>query len=84
VTIDCRQLCSMLFEYVNGELPDDRRESLEAHLRACPPCVIHMETYRVTVTLSRKLPCRPMSPDCERRLREALARECPGQMLGDE
>jgi anti-sigma factor RsiW len=70
----------MLLDYVNGELSEERRAVLEAHLKACPPCVVHLETYRVTITLSRKLPCRPLSPECERRLREALARECPGKM----
>jgi anti-sigma factor RsiW len=84
VTIDCRQLCDLLFDYINGDLPEDRREVLEAHMKACPPCLVHVETYRVTITMSRKLPCRTMSPECERRLREVLARECPGQMTRDE
>jgi anti-sigma factor RsiW len=77
VTIDCRQLCDLLFDYVSGDLPDDRRALLEAHLKACPPCFVELETYRITVTLTRKLPCRPLSPECERRLREMLAKECP-------
>jgi anti-sigma factor RsiW len=77
VTVDCRQLCDLLFDYVNGDLTEDRRQLLEEHLRVCPPCVVEVETYRVTVMLSRKLPCRGMSPECEQRLRAALARECP-------
>jgi anti-sigma factor RsiW len=84
VKIDCRQLCDLLFDYVNGDLTEDRRQLLEEHLKACPPCFIHVETYRITVTLSRKLQCRGLPPDCERRLREALARECPGRLKREE
>jgi anti-sigma factor RsiW len=79
VTIDCRQLCDLVFEYVSGELSADRRELLEAHLKVCPPCVIYVETYRLTISLSRKLCCRSLSPECEKRLRDALARECREQ-----
>ena len=75
--VDCRQLCELLFDYISGDLPEDRRLLLEEHLKKCPPCLIHMETYRVTVTLTRKLPCRGLPPECEQRLRAALARECP-------
>jgi len=77
VKIDCRQLCELLFDYVNGDLTDERRVLLEEHLKVCPPCYIHVETYKVTITLGRKLPCKCLPPECEQRLREKLARECP-------
>ena len=84
MTVDCSKLADLLFDFVSGELPDDQRELLEAHLKACPPCVVHVETYRVTITLTRKLPCHALPPEFERRLREVLVRECPGQMGGGE
>ena len=68
MNIDCRQLCDLVFDYVNGDLTDDRRELLKAHLKVCPPCVIHVETYRVTIKLSGKLPCRCLPPELEQRL----------------
>ena len=73
--VDCRQLADLLYEFVSGELPDDRRAVLEEHIRACPPCLVYVETYRVTIRLSRKLPCAPLPPDAERRLRQVLERE---------
>jgi anti-sigma factor RsiW len=76
VNIDCSQLADLVFDFVAGDLPDDRRELLEAHLEACPPCTVHVQTYRVTITLSRKLPCRALPPEVEQRLRDVLAREC--------
>jgi anti-sigma factor RsiW len=78
MNIDCTQLADLLLDYVSGELPEDRRELLETHLKACPPCYIHVQTYKVTITLTRKLPCRELPAEVERRLREAVARECGG------
>jgi len=75
--IDCNRLCEMLFEFVSGELPEDHRQLFEEHLKACPPCVVHVETYRVTIHMSRNLPCPPLPTHLEQRLRELLTRECP-------
>jgi anti-sigma factor RsiW len=75
VTIDCSQLPDLLFDFISGELPEDQRGVLEAHLKLCRPCFVHVETYRVTITLTRKLRSNTMPPEVERRLREALARE---------
>jgi anti-sigma factor RsiW len=77
--VDCRQLANLLYEFVSGELPDDRRALLEEHLRVCPPCLVYVETYRVTIRLSQRLPQVPMPPELERRLREVLERECGGK-----
>jgi anti-sigma factor RsiW len=75
VTLDCSQLAEMVLDFVNGELPDDRLEVFEAHLKACPPCFIHVQTYRVTITMTRSLPCRSIPSDVEQRLRDAVMRE---------
>jgi anti-sigma factor RsiW len=82
--VDCRQLAELLFDFVSGELPDDRRALLEEHLRVCPPCVVHVETYRVTIRLTRCLPPRPLPDDVERRLRKVWERECGGQVSSDQ
>ena len=74
--IDCCQLAELLVDFINGELPEDRRGLLEEHLRACPPCLIYVETYRLTITITRKLPPRPIPLQLEKRLLEALKREC--------
>lgn len=75
MTIDCTKLAELLFDFVNGDLPDDRRELLEAHIQSCTPCYLHVETYRITITLTRKLPCKELPADVEQRLRDAVARE---------
>jgi anti-sigma factor RsiW len=75
MTVDCTRLADLLFDFVSGELPDDQRELLEAHLKACGPCYVHVQTYRITVTLTRKLTCKQLPPEVEQRLRDALCRE---------
>jgi anti-sigma factor RsiW len=72
---DCRRLAELLFDYINGDLDDEGRAWLELHMRECPPCLVYVETYRVTVRLTRRLPTAPMPQDVERRLRAVLARE---------
>jgi anti-sigma factor RsiW len=76
VTIDCCRLAEMLFDFINGDLSAEQCEVLEAHIQACPPCLIHVQTYRVTITMTRKLTRPSLPPEVEQRLRAALAREC--------
>ncbi|MFO0809386.1 MAG: zf-HC2 domain-containing protein [Gemmataceae bacterium] len=75
--IDCGRLGELLCDFVNGELADELRQVLEAHLAACPPCVVHVETYRLTVTMTRKLQPVRIPSDVMCRLREAIRREFP-------
>jgi anti-sigma factor RsiW len=77
VKINCCQLGELLFDYVSGELTDERRALLEEHLRVCPPCVVYVETYRITMRLTKCLKAAPLPPDVAQRLRAAVERECP-------
>jgi hypothetical protein len=51
----CREFVEVLFEFVEGELPDDKRQLAQTHLDACPPCVAYVQSYHVTVKICRKL-----------------------------
>ena len=77
MTIDCGRLADLLLEFVSGELPEEHRTMFEAHLKACPPCVVFVETYRVTIRLTRMLPSHTLPPELERRLRETLRARVP-------
>lgn len=55
---DCRDMLPLLSAYVDGELPDDKREMVEAHLEACPVCRMSVEemteaskSYRALIPL---------------------------------
>jgi hypothetical protein len=68
----CRELAELLFEYTQGELDPDLCEHITRHLSLCPPCVAYMESYRITIQLTRKLPDAPMPPELVQRLQEAM------------
>jgi anti-sigma factor RsiW len=50
----CKESIHSLLEYVDGELSDAQALELQEHLRACPPCVDFMQTYRATPKLARR------------------------------
>jgi len=73
----CQKIAEALYELVEGEVAVEVRRELELHCDECPPCAALVETYRLTIHLSRKLPPAPLPPGCLERLRQALAGEPP-------
>ncbi|HZU36253.1 MAG TPA: zf-HC2 domain-containing protein [Gemmataceae bacterium] len=69
----CRELIQLLIDFVSGELPPEHQALVQQHLQTCPPCVAYLQTYQHTIRLARQLPCQPLPPDLDRRLRAALA-----------
>lgn len=78
----CRELIEQLLEFVADELTPEQVQRIQDHLEVCPPCVAILETYRVTIRLSRQLPCKPLPPSCEQRLRAAVAEQYKQQLSG--
>lgn len=67
--MNCRRAVELFLDYVANEVDDDLRVTLETHFKACPPCVVYLETYRATITLTRQLPREaPMPAELEQRL----------------
>jgi anti-sigma factor RsiW len=65
----CVEIIGLLIEYVEGELPADRRAEFERHMCGCLPCHVYLETYQATIRLTRALPkCEPLPPEFEKRL----------------
>jgi RNA polymerase sigma-70 factor (ECF subfamily) len=52
-TEKCKEVFSMLSEYLNVELPPDACQEIETHLAGCPPCIDFAESLRKTVELCR-------------------------------
>jgi anti-sigma factor RsiW len=50
----CKEVFSLLSEYLNLELPPDACQEMEAHIAGCPPCVEFTESLRKTVELCRQ------------------------------
>lgn len=72
----CKELAELLVDYVAGELSPELAEHIKEHLCLCPPCVRFVETYQVTIRLTRKLPMVAMPTELMARLREAVADQC--------
>jgi anti-sigma factor RsiW len=72
--ITCRDLVDLLVDFVSGELDPERQAHIREHLQKCPPCVVYLETYQVTIRLTRRLPCDQLPSELEQKLREAVAR----------
>jgi anti-sigma factor RsiW len=70
--ITCRQLIEKLLDFVANELSPEQREMIERHLGDCSPCQTYVETYRITIRLSRQLPPRGLPPGMAERLRAAM------------
>ena len=68
----CRECVELLMAFLDGELDAALCEHFRQHLERCPPCVTYVETYQITVRLSRKLACSEVPPDVAERLLAAL------------
>ena len=70
--MNCSELRTAILDYLGEELVVEHRETFEVHLRTCDHCTFYLESYRHTVTLTRKMACGPLPPAFEARLRAAL------------
>ena len=50
----CKEVFSLLSEYLNLELPPDACQEIETHLAGCAPCVEFAESLRKTVELCHR------------------------------
>lgn len=44
--IDCERALKQLFEFIDRELPEDRREEMQRHLHTCKSCFSRVEFER--------------------------------------
>lgn len=78
----CKELFAMLSEYVDGELPVQTCDEIEAHFAGCPPCVEFIANFKKTIALTREMEPEPMPvqvaperrAELEQAWRQALAR----------
>lgn len=50
----CREVFSLLSEYLDLDLPPEACGEIEAHIAGCPPCIEFAESLRKTVELCRR------------------------------
>ena len=47
--IRCIDLVELVTDYIEGAVDEDRRVTIEAHLRLCEPCETYVEQMRATM-----------------------------------
>lgn len=70
----CREMISLLADYLEFALSPDRVAALERHLAGCEPCQAYLNTYRRTRTLVAKTGGVDMPAEMRDRLRQFLIR----------
>lgn len=74
--LTCREVVEFLNDYLDGELSEDRRREFERHLADCPDCTAYLETYRLTVELSKGALASPAEEVFDARLVAAVLAAC--------
>ncbi len=77
----CKEVFSLLSEYLNLELPPDACQQMEAHIAGCPPCVEFAESLLKTVQLCRHYRPSELPESLGKKAREQLL-EAYQKMLG--
>jgi anti-sigma factor RsiW len=75
----CKESIHSLLEFVDGELSEVQAGELEEHLRACPPCVDFMKTYRATPQLARRALLDQMPTELAGKLKAFLRSKLPAK-----
>lgn len=69
---DCNDALHELYEFLDGELTDDRRATIERHLTDCSPCLEAFD-FQAEVRLVIAQKCRDEVPESlKARIAEAL------------
>ena len=72
---DCGQTVERLYQFIDGELTDERRHQIERHLDECSPCLqaVGFERELRTVIANR---CKDRVPEeLRQRIKAALEKE---------
>ena len=70
---DCLTLFERLSEYIDRELDAVTSKDIEAHIRACKPCQVCLDTLRQTVNLCRHLEHHKVPETFSRQLKDAIS-----------
>ncbi|MGH8998600.1 MAG: mycothiol system anti-sigma-R factor [Acidimicrobiia bacterium] len=70
--MDCDEAIHQIYHYLDGELTEQSRRAIAAHLEWCPPCAHPFDFYdELRRLVARK--CRDdVPPDLRRRIADAI------------
>lgn len=70
--LTCQELVELVTEYLEGSLPAAERARFEEHVMTCPPCRIHIDQMRRTISVVGRLSEESLSPAAEHDLLDAF------------
>ncbi len=76
---DCRDTLHELYHFLDGELTDERRAHIQAHLEECPPC---FEAFDFEAEIKQFVADRArdrVPEDLRARIAEAIGHDLPAQ-----
>jgi len=51
--ICCKECLDLLYDYIEGDLDQETKTSLDEHFQDCPPCISFLNTYKSTTKICR-------------------------------
>ena len=70
--VTCKSFLDEMADYLDGDISQEVRVSLESHLAKCPDCWVLLDETRQTVEIVQKTACHPMPDDVKNRLVDAI------------
>lgn len=72
---NCNDALHELYHFLDGELTDDRRQQIQAHLEHCPPCFEGFDfEAELRAVIARKC-CEEVPDDLRARIAAAIQHE---------
>jgi anti-sigma factor RsiW len=76
--ITCRQITTLILDYVIGELDAESALALKEHLQECPDCIAFLATYQKTIQATRSLRYESLPLRMRTRVRQFLQAQIRG------
>ena len=64
-SLTCRELVTIVTDYLEGSLSPTDLERFEVHIAGCPGCTIYLEQMRQTIRALGHLPEESITPEAE-------------------
>ena len=68
----CQQLVELLLDFVSGGLDAAYCHEIRQHMHECPSCEAYVDSYKLTITITRQLPPLPLPTHLAQRLQRLL------------
>jgi hypothetical protein len=77
--VSCQRAYDLLFDYLEGSLPETESAAVREHFKLCPPCLEFLESYRKTPGLCRTALERETPPQVTEKLLDFLRKKLPSR-----